>query len=97
MRDFAKYMLLLDHNNPSKPSHRLTNGPEPMKTIESYGSKIKPFHRPEKLTIGLTGIHYVWRCGVVPNFLVLKVFRNYGRGEGGPKSATKYGAAQFKE
>ena len=43
------------------------------------------------------GIHYVWRCGVVPNFLVLKVFRNYGRGEGGPKSATKYGAAQFKE
>ena len=44
-----------------------------------------------------SGIHYVWRCGVVPNFLVLKVFRNYGRGEGGPKSATKYGAAQFKE
>ena len=43
------------------------------------------------------GIHYVWRCGVVPNLLVLKVFRNYGRGEGGPKSATKYGAAQFKE
>ena len=31
----------LDHNDPSKPSHRLTNGPEPSKTIESNGSKIK--------------------------------------------------------
>ena len=31
----------LDHNDPSKPSHRLTNGPEPSKTIESDGSKIK--------------------------------------------------------
>ena len=31
----------LDHNDPSKPSHRLTNGPEPSKTIESNGSNIK--------------------------------------------------------
>ena len=31
----------VDHNDPSKPSHRLTNGPEPLKTIESDGSKIK--------------------------------------------------------
>ena len=31
---------VLDHNDPSKPSHRLTNGPEPSKTIESDGSKI---------------------------------------------------------
>ena len=31
----------LDHNDPSKPSHRLTNGPEPSKTIESDGSNIK--------------------------------------------------------
>ena len=31
----------VDHNDPSKPSHRLTNGPEPSKTIESDGSKIK--------------------------------------------------------
>ena len=29
------------HNDPSKPSHRLTNGPEPSKTIESDGSNIK--------------------------------------------------------
>ena len=28
----------LDHNDPSKPSHRLTNGPKPSKTIESDGS-----------------------------------------------------------
>ena len=33
--------LGLDHNDPSKPSHRLTNGPEPSKTIESDGSNIK--------------------------------------------------------
>ena len=33
--------LYLDHNDSSKPSHRLTNGPEPSKTIESDGSKIK--------------------------------------------------------
>ena len=32
---------LLDHNDPSKPSHRLTNGREPSKTIESDGSNIK--------------------------------------------------------
>ena len=31
----------LDHDDPSKPSHRLTNGPEPSKTIESDGRKIK--------------------------------------------------------
>ena len=33
--------LLLDHNDPSKPLHRSTNGPEPSKTIESDGRKIK--------------------------------------------------------
>ena len=32
---------VVDHNDPSKPSHRLTNGPEPSKTIESDGSNIK--------------------------------------------------------
>ena len=31
----------VDHNDPSKPSHRLTNGPEPSKSIESDGSNIK--------------------------------------------------------
>ena len=31
----------VDHNDPSKPSHRLTNGPKPSKTIESDGSNIK--------------------------------------------------------
>ena len=31
----------VDHNDPSKPSHRLTNGPEPLKTIESDGGNIK--------------------------------------------------------
>ena len=31
----------VDHNDPSKPSYRLTNGPEPSKTIESDGSNIK--------------------------------------------------------
>ena len=31
----------VDNNDPSKPSHRLTNGPEPSKTIESDGSNIK--------------------------------------------------------
>ena len=31
----------VDHNDPLKPSHRLTNGPEPSKTIESDGSNIK--------------------------------------------------------
>ena len=34
-------VYVLDHNDPSKPSHRLTNGPEPSKTIESDGSNIK--------------------------------------------------------
>jgi hypothetical protein len=33
--------ITVDHNDPSKPSHRLTNGPEPSKTIESDGSNIK--------------------------------------------------------
>ena len=33
--------LVLDQNDPSKPSHRLTNGPEPSKTIENDGRKIK--------------------------------------------------------
>ena len=33
--------LILDHNDPLKPTHRLTNGPEPSKTIESNGSKIQ--------------------------------------------------------
>ena len=31
----------VDHNDPSKPSHRLTNGLKPSKTIESDGSKTK--------------------------------------------------------
>ena len=31
----------IDHSDPSKPSHRLTNGPKPSKTIESDGSKTK--------------------------------------------------------
>ena len=31
----------IDHNDPSKPSHRLTNGLKPSKTIESDGSNIK--------------------------------------------------------
>ena len=31
----------IDHNDPSKPSHRLINGTEPSKTIESDGSKMK--------------------------------------------------------
>ena len=38
---FFPLQLTLDHNDPSKPSHRLTNGPEPSKTIESDGSNIK--------------------------------------------------------
>ena len=33
--------IVLDHDDPSKPSHRLTNGPKPSKTIESDGSKTK--------------------------------------------------------
>ena len=33
--------LEVDHNDPSKPSHRWTNGPELSKTIESDGSNIK--------------------------------------------------------
>ena len=33
--------MVLDHNDPSKPSHHLTNDPEPSKTIESDGSNIK--------------------------------------------------------
>ena len=37
----AIQLTQLDHNDPSKPSHRLTNGPEPTKTIESDGSNIK--------------------------------------------------------
>ena len=35
------FIILLDHNDPLKPSHRLTNGPESSKTIESDGSNIK--------------------------------------------------------
>ena len=38
---FFLYWLQLDHNDPSKPLHRLTNDPEPLKTIESDGSNIK--------------------------------------------------------
>ena len=33
--------LVIDHNDPSKPSHCLTNGSEPSKTIESDGSNIQ--------------------------------------------------------
>ena len=33
--------IILDHNDPSKPSHPLTNGPKPSKTIESDGCKTK--------------------------------------------------------
>ena len=33
--------IQVDHNDPLKPLHRLTNGPEPSKTIESDGSNIK--------------------------------------------------------
>ena len=39
--DFLYQVRVLDHNDPSKPSHRLTNGLEPSKTIESDGSNIK--------------------------------------------------------
>ena len=39
--ELNSFLLDLDHNNPSKPSHRMTNGPEPSKTIESDGSNIK--------------------------------------------------------
>ena len=38
---FFYWCSYLDHNDPSKPSHRLTNGPEPSKTIESDGGNIK--------------------------------------------------------
>ena len=31
----------LDHDDPSKPLHRLTNGTEPSKTIESNGKKME--------------------------------------------------------
>ena len=31
----------VDHNDPLRPSHRLTDGPKPSKTIESNGSKTK--------------------------------------------------------
>ena len=34
-------MCELDHNDPSKPSHRLTNGPEPSKTIDAIGWALK--------------------------------------------------------
>ena len=34
-------LFALDHDDPSKPSHRSTNGPEPSKAIESDGRKIK--------------------------------------------------------
>ena len=34
-------LATVDHNDPSKPSHLLTNGLEPSKTIESDGSNIK--------------------------------------------------------
>ena len=39
----ALYIIVspLDHSNPSNPSHRLTNGPKPSKTIESDGSRTK--------------------------------------------------------
>ena len=39
--DDLLFLSQVDHNDPSKPSHRLTNGPEPSKTIESDGRKIK--------------------------------------------------------
>ena len=32
---------VIDHSDASKPSHRLTNGPKPSKTIESDGSRTK--------------------------------------------------------
>ena len=32
---------MVDHDDPSKPSHRSTNGPEPSKTIETDGRKMK--------------------------------------------------------
>ena len=34
-------VYILDHDDPSKPSHRLTNGPKPSKTIENNGRKLK--------------------------------------------------------
>ena len=34
-------LYTIDHDDPSKPSHRLINGPKPLKTIESDGSKTK--------------------------------------------------------
>ena len=37
----GKKIATLDHDDPSKPSHRSTNGPEPSKTIESDGRKMK--------------------------------------------------------
>ena len=40
-QDWGCAMRMLDHDDPSKPSHRLTNGPKPSKTIESDGSKTK--------------------------------------------------------
>ena len=40
-REISFITLSLDHNDPSKQSHRLTNGPKPSKTIESDGSKTK--------------------------------------------------------
>ena len=37
----SKENSVVDHNDPSKLSHRLTNGTEPSKTIESDGKKMK--------------------------------------------------------
>ena len=39
--DKVWYYCHVDHNDASKPSHRLTNCQEPSKTIESDGSNIK--------------------------------------------------------
>ena len=40
-RSYTLQCTCVNHNDPSKPSHRLTNGLEPSKTIESDGSCIK--------------------------------------------------------
>ena len=41
MKERKKKRKNLGHDDPSKPSHRLTNGPKPSKTIEIDGSKTK--------------------------------------------------------
>ena len=38
---WTAWVCLIDHDDPSKPLYRLTNGPKPSKTIESDGRKIK--------------------------------------------------------